>query len=89
MAFARRARDANDVVVAISNFTPVVRETYRLGVPRNATYVEILNSDDASYGGSGVRNLALPAEPVAAHDKAFSIVLRLPPLATVLLAPRR
>ncbi len=88
VAFARRARAAGDLVVAVTNFTPVVREGYRLGVPRAGRYAELLNSDDASYGGSGVRNLALLAEPVAAHEKPHSLVLRLPPLATVLLAPR-
>ncbi|HZO93711.1 MAG TPA: 1,4-alpha-glucan branching protein GlgB [Candidatus Baltobacteraceae bacterium] len=89
VAFARRGRDDDAVVVAVSNFTPVVRDAYRLGVPRAGTYAELLNTDDARFGGSGVGNAALTAEAVEANGKAWSVVLRLPPLATVMLAPRR
>jgi 1,4-alpha-glucan branching enzyme len=49
------------------------------------TYAEVLNTDGGHYGGSGVGNGPLEAQPFGAHDKPFSIVLTLPPLATVML----
>jgi len=86
VAFARRARDGR-CVVAVTNFTPVVREAYRLGVPQPGTYAEVLNTDAIAYGGSGVVTGAGAAESVPSHEKASSLVVRLPPLATVVLAP--
>jgi 1,4-alpha-glucan branching enzyme len=85
VAFVRRARESSDFVVCVSNFTPVVRQGYRLGVPGAGTYAEVLNTDGGHYGGSGVGNAPLEAQPFGAHDKPFSIVLTLPPLATVML----
>ncbi len=85
VAFVRRARDWDDFVVVVSNFTPVVRHGYRLGVPAGGRYVEAINTDDERYGGSNVRNGTLEARPGGEHDKPFSIELTLPPLATLIL----
>jgi 1,4-alpha-glucan branching enzyme len=85
VAFVRRAHDSRDFVVSITNFTPIVRHDYVLGVPAGGTYVEAINTDDARYGGSGVGNGPLEAQPLGAHDKPYSIRLTLPPLATVIL----
>jgi 1,4-alpha-glucan branching enzyme len=85
LAFVRRARDSNDFVVSITNFTPVVRHGYRIGVPAAGTYVEAMNTDYEHYGGSGVSNGPLEAQPFGAHDKPYSLVLTVPPLATLLL----
>jgi 1,4-alpha-glucan branching enzyme len=85
VAFVRRARDTSDFVVAITNFTPVVRDGYRIGVPGPGTYVEAMNTDYTRYGGNGFSNGSVVAEPFGAHDKPYSIVLRLPPLATLIL----
>jgi 1,4-alpha-glucan branching enzyme len=85
VAFARRGRDATSVVVTVTNFTPVPREGYRLGVPLAGEYVEVLNTDAPHYGGSGVTNEVVIAEAIEAHGKPHSITLRLPPLATVML----
>ena len=53
-------------VLAIANFTPVPREGYRVGVPRGGFWRELLNSDAAIYGGSGIGNRGgMHAEPVA------------------------
>ncbi len=87
IAFLRRG--ASDTVALIAcNFTPVPRENYRIGVPRGGRWHERLNSDAADYGGSGQGNLgALDSEPVAAHGQSHSLLLRLPPLAIVILTP--
>ena len=44
------------MTVVVCNFTPVVRHSYRFGVPRKGTYVEVFNSDATAFGGSNVLN---------------------------------
>ncbi|HET8569122.1 MAG TPA: 1,4-alpha-glucan branching protein GlgB [Candidatus Limnocylindria bacterium] len=85
LAFFRRSR-AGDLVLAAFNFTPVPRHRYRVGVPRGGTWDEILNTDAAVYGGSGLGNAGrTDASAVPAHGQVRSLELTLPPLAAVLL----
>ncbi len=86
IAFLRRG-EGEGWVMAVCNFTPVPRHGYRLGVPRAGRWREILNTDSAYYGGSNVGNPhgATFTEPVGAHQRDQSLVLTLPPLATLLL----
>ncbi|WP_119153711.1 1,4-alpha-glucan branching protein GlgB [Caldimonas tepidiphila] len=86
LAFARWDREGRSVIV-VSNFTPVPREGWRLGVPGGGRWREVINTDAAVYGGSGVGNGVLEARPEPAHGRGQSIVLTLPPLATLMLAP--
>jgi 1,4-alpha-glucan branching enzyme len=75
-------------IVFVGNFTPLPRYEYRLGVPRLCRYLEVLNTDAGEYGGSGLGNLgAVEAEPIPFHGYPQSIVLTLPPLADLFLAP--
>jgi 1,4-alpha-glucan branching enzyme len=86
IAWVRRGDDEGRAVVVISNFTPVPREGYRLGVPLPGFYREILNTDAVIYGGSNVGNLGgLWAEGTESHGRPCSITLTVPPLATVYL----
>ena len=72
------------------NFTPVPRESYRVGVPEPGMYTELVNSDAGFYGGGNVGNGgAVSTERVAAHGHDHSIVLRLPPLGFLLFKPAR
>jgi 1,4-alpha-glucan branching enzyme len=88
LSFMRRGNDANDFMVVICNFTPVVREGYRIGVPEGGFYEECLNTDSKHYGGSNVGNLTgIEAEAVAMHGHPFSLSLTLPPAATLMLRP--
>jgi 1,4-alpha-glucan branching enzyme len=81
-------RDGSDHVIVVLNFTPVVREDYRIGVPNAGDYAELLSSDAAEFGGSGLtRCVLIAAEPVAYHGQAQSLRLRVPPLAALVLAP--
>jgi 1,4-alpha-glucan branching enzyme len=82
-AFVRRARNGQ-FVLAVCNFTPVVRHGYRLGVPAEGAYREIINTDNPAYGGSGVGNGVVPSEAVPWQGQAHSLVMTLPPLATLL-----
>jgi len=82
-SFVRRARDGR-FVVAACNFTPVPRIGYRLGMPADGTYRELINTDNPVYGGSGVGNGPIASEPVPWHGRARSMVISVPPLATVM-----
>jgi 1,4-alpha-glucan branching enzyme len=88
VSFIRRARNPEDFVVVICNFTPMVRQDYRIGVPQVPGYRELVNSDSEHYGGSNVGNGGfLATEPVPSHGFPASIRLTLPPLAALILAP--
>jgi 1,4-alpha-glucan branching enzyme len=90
LAFVRRAADPDDFLVVCCNFTPVPRQGYRLGVPRGGLYDEIFNGDSAFYGGGNLGNGgAILAEPVPHHGREHSLALTLPPLAAIVLKPRR
>lgn len=85
VAFLRKAKDGT-FLAAIANFTPEVRHGYRVGMPKAGVYREVLNSDDAVFGGSGVKNEGeLRTEVVPWHERAQSLSLTLPPLATIYL----
>ena len=87
LAYLRRGREGAELLVVL-NFTPVVRRDYRVGVPRLGRWREILNTDAAEYGGSGVGNLGgVEAEKVPCHGWSHSLSLSLPPLAAIVLEP--
>jgi 1,4-alpha-glucan branching enzyme len=90
LSFLRHGRDPEDFVLVVCNFTPVVREEYRVGVPRPGYYREILNSDSKYYGGTDTGNGGgVNAEPVPWNDRPYSLKLRLPPLAVSYFKPHR
>jgi 1,4-alpha-glucan branching enzyme len=75
-------------VLAVCNFTPVPRTDYRIGAPLLGRWREILNSDASEYGGSGLGNLgAVTAVSIPWHGFENSLLLRLPPLAVLVLVP--
>jgi 1,4-alpha-glucan branching enzyme len=81
VSFLRRAKDPEDFLVFICNFTPVVLSHYRVGVPRGGIYQERINTDAAIYGGGNVGNAGhVLAEPIPTHGHPFSLDLTLPPL---------
>ncbi len=93
--FWRRVPDGGplDVVVVVANLTPVPRPGYRLGVPEVGGWRVVLDTDATAYGGSGHGVLAAGVAPVAAdaaipwQGQPASVVLALPPLSVVVLAP--
>ena len=84
LAFARWAEDGS-CLISVTNFSPVPHEHYRLPIPANGQWREILNTDDQRYGGSGVTNSSLQLLKEEHRGQPFSIVMKLPPLATVWL----
>ena len=88
VSFIRRAKDPDDFLVFVFNFTPVPRYNYRVGVPKWGFYREILNSDSALYWGSNIGNLGgRHTEPVSWHGRPCSLNLDLPPLGGLVLKP--
>jgi len=82
----RYAKQHDDFLVMVFNFTPVPRHEYRIGVPSPGRYVELLNSDAGVFGGSNVGNDgSVTAEPVAAHGFDHSLPLTVPPLGCLYL----
>jgi 1,4-alpha-glucan branching enzyme len=86
LSWIRRDK-SGEIVICITNFTPVVRNNFRIGVPQAGSYRELLNTDAQHYGGSGISNPAMTAEPVASHNRPQSLSLELPALATLILEP--
>ena len=87
LAFLRLDQNGSPVLL-VSNFTPVPRLGYRVGVPSSGQWAERFNSDATIYGGSGMGNGgAVEASDVPCHGFPTSLLLTLPPLATILLRP--
>jgi 1,4-alpha-glucan branching enzyme len=84
ISFLRRGRNPEQQLLFVCNFTPQVRQNYRVGVPQQGSWNEILNSDAPLYGGSGQGNFGgSQAAPLPVHGQPFSLNLNLPPLAVV------
>ena len=89
LSFRRIASDGKELIVLI-NFTPVVYEDFRLGVPIYGIYEEVFNSDREEYGGSGVTNTgSLKCESIAWNFLPQSVRLRIPPLGMTVLRCKR
>ena len=74
--------------MCVANLSPVPRESYRVGLPRGGRWRELLNTDSAYYGGTGVGNLGeVEAEDAAWHGQPFSAEVTLPPLAVLWFCP--
>jgi 1,4-alpha-glucan branching enzyme len=86
ISFIRRGHDDQTYIVVVSNFTPISQKGYRLGVPQAGSYRERINTDSAYYGGSNVGTPlgVATAQSVPWHGKSHSVLLDLPPLATVM-----
>ena len=84
-AFERRSSKGERIIV-ISNFTPVPRHDYRIGVNVAGQYHEILNTDSSFYEGSNLGNCgAVESEAIPSHGRDHSISVSIPPLATLYL----
>ncbi len=90
LTLLRRGSDPDAALLFAFNFTPLPRFGYRVGTPWPGAWDEILNSDAAVYGGSGVGNLGrVVTSPAPWHGHAQSLQLALPPLGFVVLRGRR
>jgi 1,4-alpha-glucan branching enzyme len=88
ISFVRWSKGRKLPLVFVCNFTPVVRYQYHLGAPLAGQWREVLNSDAARYGGSGVNNPEFfETEAVESHHRPQRFTLTLPPLAVIVLEP--
>jgi 1,4-alpha-glucan branching enzyme len=86
LSFLRYGPDRAHSLAALFNFTPVPRHNFRVGVPGDGFWEEVVNTDAREFGGSGQGNLGgVQANPVGSHGKPFSINVTLPPLGAVFL----
>ena len=90
IVFMRKSEYANDTLIVVCNFTPEVRQHYRIGVPRRGFWQEIFNSDQSRLGGTGMENSGrLTTTPVKYHGKDYSVTIVLPPLGVSVLKLER
>ncbi|MNT65514.1 1,4-alpha-glucan branching enzyme GlgB [compost metagenome] len=84
-AYLRKGYEEKDDLLIVLNLTPVVRQDFRIGVPKNGVWEEILNSDQLDFYGSGIVVQAYNSNTV--HWMGFdqSIVMTLPPLGGLIL----
>jgi 1,4-alpha-glucan branching enzyme len=89
-SYLRKGKDPDDFLLVCSNFTPIPRPNYRVGVPLLAEYDEVFNSDSQFYAGGNVGNgPGNQADDISAHGRPASLEITLPPLGTTVLKPRR
>jgi len=86
VSFLRWGEAGEAPCLVVCNFSPVPRYGYRVGVPYGGHWAEVMNTDSSHYGGSDVGNYGgMSAEDVPWHIKPYSLMLTLPPLATIVL----
>ncbi|MGD6817040.1 1,4-alpha-glucan branching enzyme [Metabacillus sp. 84] len=85
-SFIRRGLKDGELLIAVCNFRSDVYHDYKIGVPADTRYVEILNSDDPSFGGSGqINGKEMKAEAEELHGQPYSIKMTVPPFGFSLL----
>jgi 1,4-alpha-glucan branching enzyme len=85
---ADSGEDERDMVACIANFSALPHLKYQIGLPRAGRWRELLNTDAAVYGGSGVGNLGgIEAVPEPYHGRPASAIITVPPLGVLWLAP--
>lgn len=88
-AYLRWSNDGEPLLV-VANMTPVPRLAYRVGAPVSGAWTELLNSDAETYAGSNMGNGGeVNTEDEPAHGMEASLKLNLPPLAVLILKPKK
>jgi 1,4-alpha-glucan branching enzyme len=81
LSFIRKGNNQDENLIVVCNFTQVIRENYRIGIPKQGKLEEIFNSDAVIYGGGGVGNgKSLKVESISYDSRDYSVELILPPL---------
>jgi 1,4-alpha-glucan branching enzyme len=87
-AAADSGENERDVIACIANFSALPHLEYKVGLPRAGRWREVLNTDAAVYGGSGVGNLGgIEAVPEPYHGRPASAIITVPPLGVLWLTP--
>lgn len=84
ISYLRKGKNPDNQLAVICNFTPVVRENYRIGI-HEGKWKEVFNTDKKSYWGSGISNKkAIASEALPHHGRSHSIQINLPPLSVII-----
>ncbi|HEX8866717.1 MAG TPA: 1,4-alpha-glucan branching protein GlgB [Lentzea sp.] len=87
LSFLRVGEDGS-TLACVANFAGMPHHDYRVGLPSAGRWKELVNTDAAHYGGSGVGNLGgVDAEAKPWHGRPYSAVLQLPPSGVLWLVP--
>ena len=85
-----RSNENDEKIVAVCNFTPVLREDYKIGVPEADGYEIVFNSDASKFGGTGERlKKSYQVKEGAMHGYDNYIELKLPPMTTIYLKQKK
>ena len=84
--YERKGKDILDRTIIILNFSKNSFDKFRLGVSLKGSYKEILNSNDAKWGGTGdsVNTKRIKSEDIKFHDKEYSIEVKIPSLSGII-----
>lgn len=85
LTYIRKGHDTKNDLIIACNFTPVVRENYRIGMPKKGKLKEVLNSDNVKYGGTGLVNKNIKTSAKEWHGQKKSIEITIPPLGVVII----
>ncbi len=90
ISFMRSDTAKTHTILVVCNFTPVARTNYKIGIPMDGYWKEILNSDAKEYGGTGQGNLGgLESSPLPSQGRYNSLSLTVPPLSVLFFKPER
>lgn len=88
ISFLRKGKKKNSFIIVVCNFTPMVYEDYKVGVPRLIKYREAFNSDKECYGGSDKFNeTSFSAVNEGWNNQPYHIKIKIPPLSTIFIEP--
>ncbi|MGL4741138.1 MAG: 1,4-alpha-glucan branching protein GlgB [Sarcina sp.] len=88
--FMRKSDKKEDTLIFVCNFTPVTYEKYRIGIPYEGKYVEIINSDSVEYGGLGnINTEILKADIEGYHNQKYSMEITVPPMGACVFKMKR
>jgi 1,4-alpha-glucan branching enzyme len=84
ISFLRKGQTPSELIAVAGNFSPIPRDSYRIGMPQKGFWKEILNTDAKVYGGTGRGNFGgVETVPIPLHGRSYSLTINLPPLAAV------
>jgi 1,4-alpha-glucan branching enzyme len=89
-SFIRKSKENQEIFIVVSNFSEHPYHSYKVGVPVETEYIEVINSDDEVYGGSGIVNKkALKSVDESFHGQPFCIEMNIPPFGISILRAKR
>lgn len=90
MTFIRKGKKPRDFLIVICNFVPIEKHNYRVGVPFEGQYEEILNTEMEALGGTWTKGQGvLKTEKKAWNQQEYSLNLIVPAMSVVILKPKR